>query len=34
MNLIEELQSLDVHDIGRWQLVFLAAVLALVIRRD
>jgi type IV pilus assembly protein PilO len=30
MNLIEELQSLDVNDIGRWPLVFRAAVIALV----
>ena len=31
MNLIEELQSLDVNDIGRWPLVFRAAVIVLVI---
>ena len=31
MNLIEELQSLDVNDIGRWPLVFRAAVIALVL---
>ena len=30
MNLIEELQSLDVNDIGRWPLFFRAAVIALV----
>jgi type IV pilus assembly protein PilO len=30
MNLIEELQSLDVNDIGRWPLVFRAAVITLV----
>lgn len=30
MNLIEELQSLDVNDIGRWPLVFRAAAIALV----
>ena len=30
MNLIEELQSLDVNDIGRWPLVFRAAVILLV----
>jgi type IV pilus assembly protein PilO len=30
MNLIEELQSLDVNDIGRWPVVFRAAVIALV----
>jgi type IV pilus assembly protein PilO len=30
MNLIEELQSLDVNDIGRWPLAFRAAVIALV----
>ena len=30
MNLIEELQSLDVNDIGRWPLVFRAAVIAIV----
>jgi len=30
MNLIEELQSLDVNDIGRWPLVFRVAVIALV----
>ena len=30
MNLIEELQSLDVNDIGRWPFVFRAAVIALV----
>jgi type IV pilus assembly protein PilO len=30
MNIIEELQSLDVNDIGRWPLVFRAAVIALV----
>ena len=30
MNLIEELQSLDVNDIGRWPLVFRAAVIGIV----
>jgi type IV pilus assembly protein PilO len=30
MNLIEELQSLDVNDIGRWPVVFRAAAIALV----
>lgn len=30
MKLIEELQSLDVNDIGRWPLVFRAAVIVLV----
>ena len=30
MNLIEELQGLDVNDIGRWPLVFRAGVIALV----
>ena len=30
MKLIDELQSLDVNDIGRWPLVFRAAVIALV----
>ena len=30
MNLIEELQSIDVNDIGRWPLVFRVAVIALV----
>jgi len=30
MNLIEELQSLDVNDIGRWPLVFRVAVIVLV----
>ena len=30
MNLVEELQSLDVNDIGRWPLVFRAAVIAIV----
>ena len=30
MNLIEQLQSLDVNDIGRWPLVFRAAVIVLV----
>ena len=30
MNLIDELQSLDVNDIGRWPLVFRAAVIVLV----
>jgi type IV pilus assembly protein PilO len=30
MNLVEELQSLDVNDIGRWPLAFRAAVIAIV----
>lgn len=30
MNLVEELQSLDVNDVGRWPLPFRAAVIALV----
>lgn len=30
MNLVEELQSLDVNDVGRWPLVFRAAVIAIV----
>lgn len=30
MNLVEELQSLDVNDIGRWPLVFRAAVIAIL----
>ncbi|MDH3303982.1 MAG: type 4a pilus biogenesis protein PilO [Gammaproteobacteria bacterium] len=30
MNLIEELQSLDVNDVGRWPLPFRAAVIAIV----
>jgi type IV pilus assembly protein PilO len=30
MNLIEELQSLDVNDVGRWPLVFRAAVIVIV----
>ena len=30
MNLVEELQSLDVNDIGRWPFVFRAAVIAIV----
>ncbi len=30
MNLIEELQSLDVNDIGRWPLAFRAAVIVIV----
>jgi type IV pilus assembly protein PilO len=30
MNLVEELQSLDVNDIGRWPLLFRAAVIGLV----
>jgi type IV pilus assembly protein PilO len=30
MNLVEELQSLDVNDIGRWPLVFRAAVIVIV----
>ncbi|MDJ0759567.1 MAG: type 4a pilus biogenesis protein PilO [Woeseiaceae bacterium] len=30
MNLIEELQALDVNDVGRWPLPFRAAVIALV----
>ncbi len=30
MNLLEELQALDVEDVGRWPLVFRAAVIAIV----
>ncbi|MGB5256135.1 MAG: type 4a pilus biogenesis protein PilO [Woeseiaceae bacterium] len=30
MNLVEELQSLDVNDVGRWPLVFRIAVIAIV----
>ncbi len=30
MNLVEELQNLDVNDIGRWPLVFRAAVIAIL----
>jgi type IV pilus assembly protein PilO len=30
MNIVEELQSLDINDIGRWPLVFRAAVIAIV----
>ncbi len=30
MNLVEELQSLDVNDVGRWPLVFRVAVIAIV----
>lgn len=30
MNLVEELQSLDVNDVGRWPLVFRAAVIVIV----
>lgn len=30
MNLIEELQALDVNDVGRWPLVFRAAVIVIV----
>lgn len=30
MNLVDELQSLDVNDVGRWPLVFRAAVIAIV----
>ena len=30
MNLIEELQSLDINDVGRWPFPFRAAVIALV----
>jgi type IV pilus assembly protein PilO len=30
MNLVEELKSLDINDVGRWPLVFRAAVIALV----
>ncbi len=30
MNLVEELQSLDVNDVGRWPLVFRLAVIAIV----
>ena len=30
MNLVEELQSLDINDVGRWPFVFRAAVIAIV----
>ena len=30
MNLVEELQSLDINDVGRWPLAFRAAVIAIV----
>ena len=30
MNIVEELQSLDINDIGRWPLVFRASVIAIV----
>ena len=30
MNLVEELQSLDANDVGRWPLPFRIAVIALV----
>lgn len=30
MNLVEELQSLDINDVGRWPLMFRAAVIAIV----
>ena len=30
MNVLEELQSLDVNDVGRWPFAFRAAVIALV----
>ena len=30
MNIVEELQSLDVNDVGRWPLAFRAAVIAIV----
>ena len=30
MNLVEELQSLDINDVGRWPLVFRAAVILLI----
>jgi type IV pilus assembly protein PilO len=30
MNLVDELQALDVNDVGRWPLVFRAAVIAIV----
>lgn len=30
MNVVEELQNLDVNDVGRWPLVFRAAVIAIV----
>ena len=31
MNLVEELQSLDVNDVGRWPLAFRAAVIVIVV---
>ena len=30
MNVVEELRSLDANDVGRWPLVFRAAVIAIV----
>ena len=30
MNLVEELQSLDVNDVGRWPLAFRVAVIVIV----
>ena len=30
MNVVEELQSLDINDVGRWPLIFRAAVIAIV----
>ena len=30
MNIVEELQSLDINDVGRWPLVFRAGVIAIV----
>ena len=30
MNVVEELKSLDINDVGRWPLVFRAGVIAVV----
>ena len=30
MNLVEELQALDINDVGRWPLMFRAGVIAIV----
>ena len=30
MNVVEELQALDINDVGRWPLMFRAAVIAIV----
>ena len=33
MNLVEELKSLDINDVGRWPFLFRAAVIAVIFRR-